>query len=43
MDAIRSLLLTGDYSGVPADILVLLGTTVFFVMCASTMLKRLIE
>jgi len=43
VDAIRSLLLTGDYSGVPFDILVLLGTTVFFVMCASTMLKRLIE
>ena len=43
VDAIRSLLLTGDYSGVPFDILVLLGTTVFFVLCASTMLKRLIE
>jgi len=43
VDAIRSMLLTGDYSGIPADTLVLLGTTVFFVFCASTMLKRLIE
>jgi len=43
VDAIRSMLLTGDYSGVPIDILVLLGTTAFFVLCASTMLKRLVE
>ena len=43
VDAMRSMLLTGDYSGLPLDILVLLGTTVFFVLCASTLLKRLIE
>ena len=43
VDAMRSMLLTGDYSGVPLDLLVLFGTTVFFIMCGSALLKRLIE
>jgi ABC-2 type transport system permease protein len=43
VDAMRSMLLTGDYSGLPVDILVLLLSTVIFVLCASTLLKRLIE
>jgi ABC-2 type transport system permease protein len=43
VDAIRSMLLTGEYSDLPMDILVLLGSTALFVFCASTLLKRLIE
>jgi len=43
VDAIRSMLLTGDYSGLPLDILVLLGSTTLFIFCASTLMKRLIE
>ena len=43
VDAMRSMLLTGDYSGLPLDILALLISTAFFVACASLMLKRLIE
>jgi ABC-2 type transport system permease protein len=43
VDAIRSMLLTGDYSGLPLDIIVLLGSTTLFVFCASTLMKRLIE
>jgi len=43
VDAIRSMLLTGDYSGLPLDILVLFGSTVLFVATASILLKRLIE
>jgi len=43
VDAMRSMLLTGDYSGLPVDILALLLSTVFFIGCASVSLKRLIE
>ena len=43
VDAMRSMLLTGDYSGLPLDIAVLLLSTVVFVSCASTLLRRLIE
>ncbi|HYC11188.1 MAG TPA: ABC transporter permease [Nitrososphaerales archaeon] len=43
VDAMRSMLLTGDYSGLPVDILVLLASTAFFVFCGSTLMKRLIE
>ena len=43
VDAMRSMLLTGDYSGLPLDILALLISTAFFIACASLMLKRLIE
>ena len=43
VDAMRSMLLTGDYSGLPTDILVLLATTVVLIACASILLKKLIE
>ncbi len=43
VDAMRSMLLTGDYSGLPMDIFALLVSTVFFILCASTLIKRLIE
>ena len=43
VDAMRSMLLTGDYSGLPIDILALVVTTVFLIGCASISLKRLIE
>ena len=43
VDAMRSMLLTGDYSGLPMDILATLASTVFFVVTASILLKRLIE
>jgi len=43
VDAMRSMLLTGDYSGLPLDIFVLLVSTTLFVSCASIMLKWLIE
>lgn len=43
VDAMRSMLLTADYSGLPLDILVLLVSTVLFVSCASILMKRLIE
>jgi len=43
VDAMRSMLLTGDYSALPIDILALLISTVFFITCASISLKRLIE
>ena len=43
VDAIRSMLLTGDYSTLPVDILALLLSTLFFIACASIVLKRLIE
>ena len=43
VDAMRSMLLTGDYSGLPLDIFALLISTAFFIACASLMLKRLIE
>ncbi len=43
VDAIRSMLLTGDYSELPVDILALLLSTLFLIACASVVLKRLIE
>ncbi|HXW94109.1 MAG TPA: ABC transporter permease [Nitrososphaerales archaeon] len=43
VDGMRAMLLTGDYSTLPADILVLLAFTVAFILCASVLLKRLIE
>ena len=43
VDAMRSMLLTGDYSGLPMDIFALLVSTVFFILCASALIKRLIE
>jgi len=43
VDAMRSMLLTGDYSGLPTDMVALLISTGFFIACASVVLKRLIE
>jgi ABC-2 type transport system permease protein len=43
VDAMRSMLLTGDYSSLPLDILATLTATIFFILCASILLKRLIE
>ena len=43
VDAMRAMLLTGDYSGLPVDLAVLLATTVVLVLCASLLLKKLIE
>ena len=43
VDAMRAMLLTGDYSGLPFDITALVLFTVFFAGCASLLLKRLIE
>jgi ABC-2 type transport system permease protein len=43
VNAMRAMLITGDYSGLPLDIFALLVSTLFFVACASVMLKRLIE
>jgi ABC-2 type transport system permease protein len=43
VDAMRSMLLTGDYAGLPVDIAALLVATVFFIACAAVMLRRLIE
>ena len=43
VDAMRAMLLTGDYSGLPVDIIVLLGFTTVFILSSSVLLKRLIE
>jgi len=43
VDGMRAMLLTGDYSGLPVDILVLLAFTTAFILSASVLLKRLIE
>jgi len=43
IDAMRAMILTGDYSGIPVDMVVLLAFTTFFVMTASLLLKKLIE
>jgi ABC-2 type transport system permease protein len=43
VDGMRAMLLTGDYSGLPVDMLVLLSFTVAFILSASVLLKRLIE
>jgi ABC-2 type transport system permease protein len=43
VDALRSLLLTGDYSSVPLDMAALLVATVFFAALASVVVKRLVQ
>jgi ABC-2 type transport system permease protein len=43
VDGMRAMLLTGDYSGLPVDMLVLLAFTIAFILSASVLLKRLIE
>ncbi len=43
VDALRSLLLTGDYSAVPLDMAALLISTVFFAGLASVVVKRLVQ
>jgi ABC-2 type transport system permease protein len=43
VDAMRAMLLTGDYSGLPLDIFALLLATSVFIGAASIVLKRLIE
>ncbi len=43
VDAMRSMLLTGDYSTLPTDILALIVSTLILVTLASISLKRLIE
>ena len=43
VDGMRAMLLTGDYSGLPVDILVLLAFTFVFILTSSVLLKRLIE
>lgn len=43
VDAMRSMLLTGDYSGLPLDMLAIALATLLFITTASVMLKRLIE
>ncbi len=43
VDAMRSLLITGDYSGIPLDAVALVLSTLIFVSLASIMIRRLIE
>jgi ABC-2 type transport system permease protein len=43
VDAMRDMLLTGDYSGLPTDMLALLIATTFFIASASLVLRRLID
>ncbi len=43
VDAMRSLLLTGDYSSVPLDMVALLVSTVLFASLASIAVKRLVQ
>ena len=43
VDGMRAMLLTGDYSSLPVDMLVLLAFTAAFILSASVLLKRLIE
>jgi ABC-2 type transport system permease protein len=43
VDALRSLLLTGDYSNVPLDMIALLVSTVVFASLASIAVKRLVQ
>ena len=43
VDAMRCMLLTGDYSALPVDIFALVLSTFFFIACASVVLKRLVE
>jgi ABC-2 type transport system permease protein len=43
VDAMRSLLLTGDYSTVPLDMVALLASTIVFASLASIAVKRLVQ
>jgi ABC-2 type transport system permease protein len=43
VDAMRAMLLTGNYSGLPLDIFALLISTSIMITIASLTLKRLIE
>jgi ABC-2 type transport system permease protein len=43
VDAMRSLLLTGDYSALPLDLVALLSSTVIFASLASIAVKRLVQ
>jgi ABC-2 type transport system permease protein len=43
VDAMRSLLVTGDYSGLPTDIFAMVVSTLFFVSLASVVVKRLVQ
>jgi ABC-2 type transport system permease protein len=43
VDALRAMILTGDYSSLPLDVFVLVISTVFFISTASILLKKLIE
>ena len=43
VDAMRAMLLTGDYSGLPTDIFALLISTTVMIAIASLTMKRLIE
>lgn len=43
VDAMRSLLVTGDYSALPQDIVAMTISTVFFIGLASVVVKRLVQ
>jgi ABC-2 type transport system permease protein len=43
VDALRALLLTGDYGHLPTDMAALLLATFVFVVCASFMIRRMVE
>jgi ABC-2 type transport system permease protein len=43
VDAMRSIMVTGDYSSLPLDILAMTVATVFFLSLASVVVKRLVQ
>lgn len=43
VDAMRAILVTGDYSGLPLDIFAMTVSTVFFIGLASVVVKRLVQ
>ncbi len=43
VDAMRAILVTGDYSGLPTDVLAMTVATVFFIGLASVVVKRLVQ
>lgn len=43
VDALRAMLLTGDYSGLPGDIAAVLAATLVLIACASVMIKKMVE
>ncbi len=43
VDAMRSILVTGDYSSLPQDIVAMTIATVFFISLASVVVKRLVQ